>query len=71
MTPQEINNKIVDVIYDSTQIYHVLEPNQDGVRGVPFSQFMIRDTLGTAKSNLSHLDQTKIIEFENNLIQQL
>ena len=62
-----IENKVVDVIYDTAQIYHVLEPNQKGIRGVPNSQFMIRDTIATARVNLSHLDQTKIEEFVNEL----
>lgn len=62
-----IENKVVDVIYDTTQIYHVLVPNASGIRGVPISQFMVRDTIGTVRINLSHLDQTKIDEFVNEL----
>ena len=70
MTQQEINDTVIDVIYDDTQIYHVLEPNQDGVRGVPPVQFLIRNTIATVKDVLQNLDQTKIIEFEDNLKNQ-
>ena len=67
MTLEEINNTVVDVVYDETQIYHVLKPNSKGVRGIPASQFLIRDKIEVAKIHLSHLDQTKIIDYENKL----
>ena len=63
----ETNNVIVDVVYDDTQIYHVLEPNEEGVRGIPKSQFMIRDTIGSIKIHLQNLDLSKIEEYENEL----
>lgn len=65
MTQEEINNTVVDVVYDETQIYHVLEPNEKGVRGIPPSQKFIRDKIEVVKVHLAHLDQSKIIEFEN------
>lgn len=55
--------KIIDVIYDTQQIYHVLEPNEDGIRGVPNSQLFIRDTITNVRVHLAHLDQTKIDEY--------
>lgn len=64
----EANNVIVDVVYDATQIYHVLEPNEKGIRGIPKSQFMIRDTIGAIKVHLQNLDLTKIEEYEQELI---
>lgn len=59
---------IIDVIYDSEQIYHVLEPNLEGIRGVPVTQLFIRDTIENVRVHLSHLDQTKIDEYENEKI---
>lgn len=67
MTQEEINNTIVDVVYDDIQIYHVLEPNLEGVRGIPFSQKMVRDSIANVRVFLSHLDQEKIVSFENEL----
>lgn len=64
-----IENKVVDVVYDATQIYHVLEPNENGIRGIPKSQFMIRDTIGSVKIHLQNLELSKIEEFENELRQ--
>ncbi|QAA81422.1 hypothetical protein EI546_06615 [Aequorivita sp. H23M31] len=61
-------NTIVDVIYDTEQIYHVLEPNEEGIRGISNSQMFLRDTIAAARVHLSHLDQTKIDEFEQELI---
>lgn len=63
-TQQEIENTVLDVIYDENEIYHVLEPNTEGVRGIPLNMRLIRDTLLVVKQNLSHLDQTKIKEWE-------
>lgn len=63
----ETNNKIVDVVYDASQIYHVLEPNENGIRGIPKSQFMIRDTIGSIKIHLQNLDLSIIEEFEHEL----
>lgn len=56
---------IVDVIYDAEQIYHVLEPNLEGIRGVPVTQLFIRDTIENVRVHLTHLDQTKLDEYEN------
>lgn len=67
MTQEEINSTVVDVVYDEAQIYHVLKPNLKGIRGIPASQFMIRDKIENAKIHLSHLDQVKIMEYENKL----
>ena len=67
MKQEEINKTVVDVVYDDTQIYHVLEPNPSGIRGVPISQYLIRDTIESIKSFLSHLEQSKILDFENEL----
>lgn len=68
MTQEEIDNTVVDVVYDNEQIYHVLEPNLEGIRGVPQSQFMIRNTLQEVRRVLADFDQTKIDEFEQELI---
>ena len=62
---------IIDVIYDAEQIYHVLEPHLEGVRGVPVSQLFIRDTIEIVRLHLAHLDQTKINEFEFNFNNKL
>lgn len=69
MNQIEIDNTVVDVIYDNEHIYHVLPPNEEGVRGVPISQYMIRNTISTVKAVLSNLDQSKIEEYENDLRQ--
>lgn len=63
----EVENTIVDVIYDANEIFHVLEPNEEGVRGVPLNQLMIRDTIGVVRVHLAALDQTKIDEFVNEI----
>lgn len=68
MTQEEINNTIVDVVYDNEQIYHVLEPNLEGIRGIPPSQFMIRNTILEVRRVLADLDQSKINEYEQELI---
>ena len=57
---------IIDVIYNNEEIYHVLEPNLEGIRGVPVTQLFIRDTIDNVRIHLAHLDQTKINEFEFN-----
>lgn len=67
MTQEEINSTIVDVVYDNFEIYHVLKPNKEGIRGIPSSQFLIRDSIEVAKLHLGHLDQTKFFEFEEKL----
>jgi hypothetical protein len=67
MTQEEINKKVVDVVYDNEQIYHVMEPNPSGIRGVPVNQYLIRDTIESIKAFLSHLEQSKILAFENEL----
>lgn len=67
----DTSNVIVDVVYDATQIYHILEPNEEGIRGVPKSQFMIRDTIGAIKVHLQNLDLSKIEEYEQELIKLL
>lgn len=67
----DTNNVIVDVVYDNEQIYHVLEPNLEGIRGIPITHFMLRDTIGTAKENLKHLELGKIEDFENELLKKL
>lgn len=68
MTQEEINNTIVDVVYDSDEIIHVLEPNLEGVRGVSINHFMVRSTIAMVRVYLSEFDQTKIEEYENELI---
>lgn len=68
MTQEEIDSTVVDVVYDNEQIYHVLEPNLEGVRGIPPSQFMIRNTIQEVRRVLADLDQTKINEYEQELI---
>lgn len=57
---------IIDVIYDNEEIYHVLEPNLEGIRGVPVTQLFIRDTIENVRIHLAHLDQAKINDFEFN-----
>ncbi len=59
----DIQNTVIDVIYDEDVIYHVLAPNTEGVRGVPVGQFFLRDKISTAQNALAHLDQTKIDEY--------
>lgn len=59
---------IVDAIYDITEIHHVLEPNLEGIRGVPQSQFIIRNTLLEVRRVLADFDQTKIDEYQQELI---
>ena len=66
-----MENKIIDVIYDDNVIYHALEPNAEGIRGVPISQMFIRDTIVNVRGYLSNLDQTKIDEFEQELLNEL
>lgn len=70
MTQQEIDNTIVDVVYSDTDIKHVLEPNSDGVRGVPVGQNMLRETLKRVKGILGYYgyDLAKINEYEQELI---
>lgn len=63
MTQTEIENTVVDVIYDESQIFHVLTPNQEGVRGIPIGQFFLRHKISTVKKDLAHLDQTKIEDY--------
>ena len=62
---------IIDVIYDNEEIYHVLEPNLEGIRGVPVTQLFIRDTIENVRLHLAHLDQAKINEFEFNFNNKL
>lgn len=68
ITQEEINNTVVDVVYDDNQIYHVLEPNMEGIRGIPPSQFMIRNTILEVRRVLSGIDQTRIDKYEQELI---
>jgi hypothetical protein len=63
-----MENIIIDVIYDDTQIYHVLEPNLSGVTGVPMSQRMVRDSIANIKVLLGHLLLTKVYEFEAQIL---
>ena len=62
---------IIDVICDAEQIYHVLEPNLEGIRGVPVTQLFIRDKIENVPIHLAHLDQAKINEFEYNFNNKL
>lgn len=66
-----IEDKIVDVVYDANEIFHVLEPNEEGVRGVPINQLMIRDSIGVVRVHLASLDQAKIDEFVDELRNEL
>lgn len=59
-----MEDKIIDVVYDNNEIFHVLEPNTEGIRGVPISQMFIRDTISNVRVHLADLDQTKIDDFE-------
>lgn len=68
MTQEEINITVVDVVYDNKQIYHVLIPNLEGIRGVPQSQYLIRDTIERVKEFLAQLEQSKIFAFEEELL---
>lgn len=68
MTQEDINKTVVDVVYDNEQIIHVLEPNLDGIRGISINHFMVRDTIAMVRIYLSEFDQTKIDEYENELI---
>lgn len=63
MTQEEINNTAVDVVYDKDTIYHVLEPNTEGIREAPVGQFLIRKTISEVQINLQHLDLVKLVEY--------
>lgn len=67
LTQEDIDNTMVDVVYDNEQIYHVLEPNLDGIRGIPQSQFMVRNTIKEVRRILVNLDQVRIDEYEQQL----
>ncbi|MGV8814731.1 MAG: hypothetical protein ACOH2D_11545 [Gelidibacter sp.] len=66
-------NEIVDVIYDNMEIVHVLEPNQEGVRGVSINHFMMRDTIKTVEGffNFKAFDLAKIEDYKNELTLKL
>lgn len=66
-TQEEINNTIVDVVYDNEQIYHILEPEYNGVRGIPRDYRLIRDSIESVRIFLVHLDQSKIDFYEEEL----
>lgn len=76
MTEQEANDTMVDVIYDDNEIYHVLEPNKEGIRGVPVDeqgnplQSLFRDKLKNVRATLNYrgYDVTKIDNYKNELI---
>jgi hypothetical protein len=72
MTQQEIDNTIVDVIYNDKEIKHVLAPNTEGVRGVPVGQNMLRESLKRVKGILGYYgyDLAKINEYQQELINQ-
>lgn len=69
ITQEEINNTVVDVVYDKDNIIHVLEPNLDGVRGVSANHFMVRNTIENVSGYLAYhgYDLIKIEDFKNEL----
>lgn len=54
MTQEEINNTVVDVIFNDNEILHVLKPNKSGVRGVNNTQYIIRNKIGKLKGHLRY-----------------
>jgi hypothetical protein len=65
----DIQNTVVDVIYDETEIHHVLAPNTEGVRGVPAGKKIIRETIQKVKGILNYYgyDLAKIEDYETEL----
>ena len=54
MTQEEINNTVVDVIFNDSEILHVLPPNESGVRGINNTQYIIRNKIGVLKGHLRY-----------------
>lgn len=69
MTQEEIDKKVIDVIFNENKILHVQEPNTDGIKGVSIMQEFIRRPISKVKRTLGYdnYDLTKIEEYEEQL----
>ncbi|WP_283640122.1 hypothetical protein [Mesonia mobilis] len=72
MTQEEIDNRVIDVIFNENEILHVQEPNTNGIKGISIMQEFIRRPIAKVKRTLSYdgYDLTKINEYEQELINQ-
>ncbi len=70
MTQEEIEKKVIDVIFNENKILHVQEPNTNGIKGVSIMQEFIRRPIAKVKRTLGYdgYDLTKIEEFEQQLL---
>jgi len=70
MTQQEIDDTVIDVVFNENEILHVQMPNAEGVKGVSIYQEFIRRPISRVKRTLGYdnYDLKKIEEFEKQLI---
>ena len=69
MTQEEIDNKVIDVIFNDREILHVQNPNMDGIKGVSIYQEFIRRPISKVKRTLGYdgIDLSKIEAYEKEL----